>query len=394
MAYRGPPCRGPGLRSRVFILAAAAALALHLPALAVKSASQDGMTEKQYLARIAAQAQCHDYKAANKTATAFFKAYPRSQRTPEVWIILGDMEASPDRAIEHFRAVLDNYPSHGRADYARYRICETHYLQSRWEKLKDDARPGTKLKKSRYRDRFFFFYVTALLRTGDYETAEKACTARIESDHDFNNLARTLLILASIHKATTGMSRQYIGDLRELAQGYGSTDAYPAALYLLGDFYEQKRKYNEAYSAYTDLVAKYPGSPEAVEAAKKLAEVKKHDPRRVFYLPGRKIVNDTESLDIAPERDMPEENEASVYYAVSVGPFDAQKTASSIKKELVDFEAIKTVKLSSGYALYVGRCRNEDEALELRIRLAEEHGLNGRIVRVSAGGKQSYIYGE
>ena len=352
------------------------------------------MTEKRYLSRITAQAKSRDYKAANKTAAAFFKSYPHSARTPEVWIILGDMEPSPDRAIEHYRAVIDDFKTYAKADYARYRICEIQYLLSRWEKLRDDAGPGTKLRKSRYRDPFFFFYATALLRTGDYDRAEKACRSRIESDHDYNNLARTLLVLASIHKSTTGLSREYIADLRELAQGYGTTDAYPAALYMLGDFYEQKQKYNESYSAYTDLVAKYPGSPEAMEAAKKLMEVTKHDPHRVFYLPGRKIVDDTESIDITPEKDVPEENESAVYYAVYVGPFDARQSVMAIKKELVEFDPVKTVSMKGGYALYVGKCRNEDEALELRVRLAEEHGLNGRIVRVSSGGKQSYIYGE
>ena len=102
----------------------------------------------------------------------------------------------------------------------------------------------------------------------------------------------------------------------------------------------------------------------------------------------------TESIDISPEKDAPEDTEATVYYAISVGPFNSMKIVNGIKKELVDFDQIKTVRLSSGYALYVGRCRDEESALELRVRLAEEVGINGRIVRISAGDRQSFIYGE
>ncbi len=343
---------------------------------------------------IARQTKQRNFAAANKSAAAFFKAYPKSPGAPDVWIMLGDMETTPDRAVEHYRAVLTGYKKYRRCDYARYRICEIHYLLSRWEPLRDDALPGTRLAKSRYYDAFLFFSVISLMRTDDYERAEQLCRARIESDHDYNNLARTLLILASIHRATTGHSREYINSIREIAVGYPSADAMPAALFMLGDFYERKRMYDEAYSAYSDLISGYPGSPEAAEAAKNIAAVKKHKPRRVFYLPAKKIVDDAESLDISPERDLPDEADAPVYYAVSVGPFDSMKTAAGIKKELVEFDPIKTVRLSSGFALYVGRCRDEASALELRVRLAEEIGLNGRIVRVSSGGNRSYIYGE
>ncbi len=382
------------LHRQVIILAAALVLAAHPHAGAERSRGATALTEKQYMDRITLLAKRHDTTVANKTAAAFFKAYPASPRIPDAWIILGDMETTPDRAIEHYRSVITGYKNYRRCDYARYRICEIHYLRSRWEPLRDDALPGTRLTKSRHYDAFLFFSVIALMHTEAYDRAEQLCRGRIESDHDYNNLARTLLILASIHKATTGHSRDYINSIREIAVGYGSADAMPAALFMLGDFYEHKRMYNESYSAYSDLISGYPGSPEAAEAAKNIAAVKRHNPRRVFYLPVKKIIDDTESLDISPEKDLPENTEAPVYYAISIGPFDSMKTVTGIKKELIEFDPIKTVRLSRGFSLYVGRCRDEDEALELRIRLAEEHGINGRIVRVSAGDRQSFIYGE
>ena len=276
----------------VIILIAALLLAFHPRADAERSAGNPGLTEKQYVDRIAQLAQRHDGAAANKTAAAFFRAYPRSPRTPDVWILLGDMETTPDSAIDHYRSIITNYKKYRRCDYARYRICEIQYLLSRWEPLRDDALPGTGLTKSRYYDAFLFFSVISLMRTEAYDRAEQLCRARIETDHDYNNLARTLLILASIHKATTGHSREYINSIREIALGYGSTDAMPAALFMLGDFYQRKRMYDESYSAYLDLISGYPGSPEAAEAAKIIASVKKHNPRRVYYLPAKKIVDE------------------------------------------------------------------------------------------------------
>jgi hypothetical protein len=50
--------------------------------------------------------------------------------------------------------------------------------------------------------------------------------------------------------------------------------------------------------------------------------------------------------------------------------------------------------LKNGYAVYVGRCPDEDSVLKVKIRLAEEYGINARIVRISIDEKNSYIYGD
>jgi hypothetical protein len=42
--------------------------------------------------------------------------------------------------------------------------------------------------------------------------------------------------------------------------------------------------------------------------------------------------------------------------------------------------------------IYLGQYRDTDSALEIRIRLAEEYGINGNIVRFSIQGDKSYIY--
>ena len=55
---------------------------------------------------------------------------------------------------------------------------------------------------------------------------------------------------------------------------------------------------------------------------------------------------------------------------------------------------MKMVRLKNGYALYVGKRPDEEAAMKLKMRLAEEYGINGRIVRISGDGQRSYIYGE
>lgn len=358
------------------------------------AAEKSRMTEQQYMAAIRKHAGENDRDAVNRRAAEFFKDYPESKNVPDVRLILADVETSPDESISKYRVVVTKYKYYTKRDHAQFRICEIEYLQSRWKDLITDAREGLKLGSGAYRDRFRYFLVIGLIHREDYDAAEKECRQLIDLSHDYQNMARSLLILSHIYRSTNGLSREYINTIRETALGYSNADAYPAALFLLGDFYEQKRMYDESYSAYTDLTLRYAGSPEAAEAAKRAQALMKHNPRRVFYLPGKKIVDNTESIAITPEIDVPEKNGSSSFYSISVGPFPSLKNANKIRSLLKEFDSIKTVRLKSGYSLYVGKSPDEESAMKLKIRLAEEYGINGNLVRISGDGQRSYIYGE
>jgi tetratricopeptide (TPR) repeat protein len=357
-------------------------------------AKRSRVTEKEYLNVIRKHAREHDRAEANRRAAEFFKEFPESKKVPDVRLILAEAETSPDESIAQYRVVVTKYRYYTKRDYAQFRICEIEYLLSRWRDLVADAREGLKLGPGAYRDRFRFFLIIGLIHREEYDAAEKECRQLIDSNHDYQNMARLLLILSHIYRSTSGLSREYINTIRETALGYDNADAYPAALFLLGDFYEQKRMYDESYSAYTDLTLRYPGSPEAAEAAKRAQALMKHNPRRVFYLPGKKIVDNTESIAITPEMDVPEKNGSSSYYSISVGPFPSVQNANRIKALIKEFEFIKTVRLKKGYALYVGKSADEESAMKLKVRLAEEYGINGNLVRISGDGRRSYIYGE
>jgi hypothetical protein len=358
------------------------------------SAETRRRSEQQCIDAIRKHAKENDRDAVNKRAAEFFKDFPESKKVPDVRLILAEVETSPDESIAKYRVVATKYKYHTKRDYAQFRICEIEYLQSRWRDLITDSREGLKLGPGAYGDRFRFFLIIGLIRREDYDSAEKECRQLIDGNHDYQNMARSLLILSHIYRSTSGLSREYINIIRETAIGYGNADAYPAALFLLGEFYEQKRMYDESYSAYSDLALKYPGSPEAAEAAKRVQALMKHDPRRVFYLPGKKIVDNTETIAITPEMDVPEKNGSSSFYSISVGPFPSLKNAKEIKSLLKEFEFIKTIRLKSGYSLYVGKSPDEESAMKLKMRLAEEYGINGRLVRISGDGQRSYIYGE
>ena len=373
------------MRRTAFILAVA---------LLASGAGGEARTDRQHYETIKKRAQERNSAAAKKESAAFFKTHPDSRLVPDVRLILADLEPSPDEATALYRTVVTRYPHFEKRPYAQYRVCEIAFLQSKWELLEREAREGLKLGATPYGGKFGFFLAMARIHGGDYAGAEQECRRLIETDHEYRSMARSLLVLSQVLRATTGFSRDYIGTLKDIAAGYGDSDAMPAALYFLGEFYESKRLYNEAYSAYTDLVSRYVGSPEAAEASRRLNAIMKNNPRRVFYLPGKKILDATDRIDIHPETDVPEQDKAAVFYAISVGPLDSAKKAAELKTLLRDFDSVRSVRLKNGYAIHVGRGGDEAAALKLKIRLAEEYGINGRIIRVSGVSGRSYIYGE
>jgi outer membrane protein assembly factor BamD (BamD/ComL family) len=352
-------------------------------------------SEKKYLEGINRLSASKNKTAAEKLAAEFFKNYPGSRHAPEVRLTLAEMETSPREAVSKYRYVLNKYRHFKKNDYVRYRICEIHYLSSEWKELKAEAQKGKKAFPSgAYGDRFTNFLIFAQMQLGEYDEAERECRRLVENNHEYNRLAGALLVLAQIYKKSSGLSRHYINTIREIATGFSESDAMPSTLFLLGEFYELKKMHDESYSAYSDLTEKYPGSPESAEAGKKIKQLLQLTPKKTAYLPGKKIVDASENIDISPEIDLPAEGESRVFYSLAVGPLDSLKSATEMKKLLNEYDFIKTVRLKSGYAIYVSRCPDEESILRVKIRIAEEYGLNGRIVRISSNGKNYYIYGE
>ncbi|MCP4138574.1 MAG: hypothetical protein GY754_46880 [bacterium] len=330
-------------------------------------------------------------------AKKFLKRYPRSTYVPYVRLMRAENESDPEDALTGYNIVIKKYRYFPKRDYARYKRCEILDLLSRWKELKAEADRGIKkFPRSPYIDEFRLFRVHACVMLGLFEAAEKECLLISKSNHSYDILARTMLYQAHINRKITGYSRTYIYSLRELALGFKNSDSSPAALYLMGTFYRRGREYNKSWSAFSDIITKYPRSPEAIMARKHLAALKKYSPTKEEYIPGKKAINKAQSIDLRPEIDLEsrERSQKKSFFSIHIGPFRSLKRVNSIKKMTREFGLSWTLKLRTGFIIYIGKFNTVDDAMNARIRLAEEFGINGRIVRISGNTRKKYIYEE
>ncbi len=352
-------------------------------------------SEKELLNEISKMTYSNKSDAALKLSRRFLKKYPGSKSIPDVRYMIAVNEKSPLTAIKLFRVVLDNYRYYKRNDEAAMRICEIMCLLSNWNELKDESSAALKkYPKSRNNPDFTLMYIHACINLGDYDDAARESKNFTDRNHEYKSMAKSRLASAYIDKKMTGLSRKYIYSLRELLIGFDESDIYPSALFLAGSFYKSTQDYSKAYSAFSDLIEKYPGSPEALYAKKNIREIIIHKPKRVPYMPGEKTIQARDSIEIKPELPLNSKQNKDTFFSLSVGPFDSFKRANQIKKIISAYGKTHMVQLKTGFILYSGTYPTAEKALLGRIRLAEEEGINGKIVRVHTDGSKKYIYGE
>jgi len=354
------------------------------------------ISDKKYFKKIKYQYKIKKYKSLKKYSIEFFKKYPKSRFIPDVRLLLADIETDPQRAVKKYRVLVEKYKYFAKRDYAQYRICQILYLSSKWHKLLKESEIGIKkFPKSSYIDEYRILLILAYIYTEQYSMAKKKCLELIDQNHRKNILSRALVLLLYINKRTSGYSKKYIYNLRDLALGFGNSDRSQTIIFLLGEFYENKMDYNKAYSAYIDVITKFPESPEAKLAKKRIKYTLKHNPKRVLYFPNKKIIKDTEIIDIKPEIELDDnEIDDNKHYSISIGPFKSILRAKKIRKLLNEFKHNRIVRTKSGYIIYIGKMNDSETSLKIKIRLAEEFGINGKIVRILGDSKRTYIYGE
>lgn len=331
---------------------------------------------------------------ASRQCTRFIKQYPASPRLSELLAVCGDQERNMAAALNHYRTLVRSYPRSAQRAYAQLRICEIHFLNASWRNLQTEADRGLSLFDGREQaDAFRFYQALATLQAGSLERAETNSQRIIEARHDPAVITRALLLLAGVHKKNAGFSRTYLTTLRDIVLGFPNSAISPTALYLMAEFYERRGDTDRAWSAYGDLIARYPRSPEAALARPHHQELSARNPSRVAYLPTKEIIDSTDTIDIQPDR--PDDGGTpGAFYAVSVGPVRSAARLAEIRRLIGPLGASSTVKTIDGYTLLVGREPDADTALALRIRLAEEYGINGTIVRITVDGNRTYLYGE
>ncbi|MBN2402925.1 MAG: hypothetical protein JXN64_11055 [Spirochaetes bacterium] len=334
----------------------------------------------------------------------FLRKYPKSNLVADVRFIMAESEADPQKAVAQFKILVDKYAYFKKRDLSQYRICEILYLQSKWSDLKQEAEKGIRLfKNSGYLTKFKFYLAKALIHLEQFEAAKKVCIDITRTDHGYNNLSEALILLSYINRSMYGISRSYLYSLSEIIAGFRNSENMPAALYLLGRYYRSKGDYDKAYSAYSDVAAKYPRSPEAEFSRKELSAIAQHNPSKTAYIPDKETIKKTDSIDIQPETDMEgmegsgENNysEKAIQYSISLGPFDTIQNARNIKKLIdKDFNPVEIAEVRSGFYIYAGRYSGIDPAFKTKVRLAEEFGINGSIVKIIKDGNKIYVYEE
>lgn len=334
---------------------------------------------------------------AEKLAYSFLKKYPLNSHVPDVRLILADLEDDWKKSIVKYRVVIDKYRYYSKRDLALFRTCEIFFLQSEWNSLRKASLEGMrKVKTSRYFDEFGIFYLISLMSTGHLEEAKIFSLRMMNESNRYTTLSRVLILYSFINRKMNGLSRSYIYNLRETLIGYQDSRSYPTAIYLIGRFYEKKGKWSRAYSAYIDITRRFPRSLESLYAGNRIENLRKYSPRLVNYIPGNRLIEKTENVDISPEIDIDDSDKRNmpgkVYYTVAVGPLSSLKVLNQLKRELESFDRSKSVRMRNGYTLFIGNYHNLDGASRTRIRLAEEYGINGRILRVSGSGSRKYLY--
>jgi len=333
-------------------------------------------------------------KAFDSSAHDFLKKFPQSRYVPDVRLMLAENEGDAELALEKFRAVVKFYRYYPHRDYALYRICQILDLKSDWKELQIEALSGIRLfPDSPYIFEFKFLYITSCIMLEEYDRAKDECIKITEKTHDYTILSRTIFLLAEIDRKITGNSRAYIYNLRELAAGFKSSEIYPSILFKLGNFYESKDDKDRAFSAYTDIVRNFPESPEAEMSLARIESIKPANPKIVQYIPDMEMVNRTSTIDISPDYAAGNyDNE--IYYSITIGPFSRIKDANAIVTLLKNYDHVRIENTTLGHIVYIGKDPDTERALQTRIRLAEEYGINGNIVRFSDHQSRSYIYSD
>ncbi|HOK92898.1 MAG TPA: hypothetical protein PLN03_08765, partial [Spirochaetota bacterium] len=75
-------------------------------------------------------------------------------------------------------------------------------------------------------------------------------------------------------------------------------------------------------------------------------------------------------------------------------PFNKKKDSESIARILKNYPAHNIIQTATGYYIIMGNFTDTDGAMNTKIRLAQEHGINGTLVKISKNNGKTYIYGD
>jgi len=349
--------------------------------------------EKESYEEIITLEKNNDRTAIN-AANAFIKKFPKSKYIPNVKILRADNEKNIDKAVLYYYDIVNNYKYFSECDYCQYRICQIYYMTSRWKDLSYESEKGLMLfgKNNRYHDDFKFFLAKSYYHLQNSDEAISIMNDIKTNSKKYYFYPETEVFGAFLFQNIKGNSNKYKSDLKNVYYTFEGTGADVSALYLFARHCEMRKEYTPAYSAYTDLINKFPRSPEANLAKIRLSEISKYKPQYITNYFDK--IKNSDNLFLQHETVVDDEEKNS-FYSVEIGPIYNLAKAERIKKELSpEFKPVIIVKKKKEFSVYIGRINTTEDALSVRIRLAEEYGLNGNIIYIRSEDGQNYIYGE
>jgi hypothetical protein len=305
----------------------------------------------------------------------FLKSYAKSKKQNEIKMIAAAAESSPVSSVKLYDSIIKNASSSAEKNEAAFKACELLYLSSRFEQCAQYAKGALAVEKNPDKKRVFaLLRIRSLIIMQEYDSALSLIKVYTPLLADESDALVTEIVLRT-------------GEGIEPAKSKPASS--PTLLYFLARKFELDHRTDFAYSAYKDLHDKYPRSPEAMGtttaylALQKQGAVYKKD-----YLASSKNIALSHDYSVEPDSD-------SKIYAVLIGPIYDLNESKRIKKEMTsDFSEILLVRGTDGFYLYVGRESTAEKALALKIRLAEEYALNGKIALIKENNGREYIYGE
>lgn len=315
-----------------------------------------------------------------KICDQYIKSHPASDRIPDIQMIAARHENNPTKALNRYNSIIRQFPKYPETLSVYKETCQILFLSSRYEESARYAKTALSIDRAKKQTNYFsLVLIRSLILSQEYDDASvflKKYSSSI-NDEDSSVLSNDL----SIRTGENIPSPVRTGNSRSSCE-----------LYLIGKQFEIERQYDYAFSAFNDLVHLYPRSPESMIASNRLALLDKQSPKYTkAYLNPRKENNE---FNVHHESTIIE-TDTDLAYSVLIGPLFNLAEAKNLKKEMTgSFEQIVLVKSADGFYLYVGRESSAEKAVALKIRLAEEFALNGKIAQRKENNGREYIYGE
>lgn len=350
-------------------------------------------TESSMIKKIKISSGNGDTDSLKKNVSLFLKIYPRSSFVPSAKLLLADNTPDKEKSLRLYKTFISESNPYKLKAYAQFKICSIYYFNSSWSNLETESIIGIqKFNKSEYYYDFVFFKAKSLFHKQNYSQSYALSSSIISFENKFYFYPEAKLLHDYLQQKL-GSNNSYGSNLLFNFRHFKDTGIDISSLYLLGRHYEYKKDYSKAYSIYTDIIKKYPKSPEAKYSKERLPVLKKYHPiYSSSYLNDN--FKDDQFLNISPEIEITDTQNKN-YYCIEIAPFYNLKECKKLSMEIKqNFSNVFIVRKKRYFSIYIGKITDSENALNYRIRLAEEYGLNGNIIFVTDSSGIQYYYGD